>query len=175
MTLKIKDKKESKENNEELKKEEKVEMGEEQTQEASKEAATAATPAAAAAGEKGAKDKNAKFSKMQCEWTENGGEQTVMITNITEGKLAMKIKCSDNKLFRVRPVYTNIEAGKSTELGIFRNPGQVKFDRILVLFLQNKNDDPPEKVFENKALKPSITIIRQTGKEILKEVGAANK
>ncbi|CAJ0588345.1 unnamed protein product [Cylicocyclus nassatus] len=107
----------------------------------------------------------AAFNKMQCEWSEKGGEASVAITNKTDTKLAMKIKSSDNNLFRVRPVYTNIEPGKSVDLGIYRSAGPVKNDRIVVVLTKNTTDNPAEKVYEDKTIKTITTIIRQTGKE----------
>ncbi|VDM76145.1 unnamed protein product [Strongylus vulgaris] len=107
----------------------------------------------------------ASFSKMQCAWDDNGGKETVTVKNVTDTKVAMKIKCSDNELFRIDPVYQNIEPGKSVDVAIYRSAAPVKPDKVVIVLAKNTTNDAPEQVYKNKAIKTITTIIEQTGKK----------
>ncbi|EYC04940.1 hypothetical protein Y032_0085g1877 [Ancylostoma ceylanicum] len=87
-------------------------------------------------GAGGSEENPAKFSKMQCEWDEKGGKQTITVTNTTDTRMGMKIKTSDNTLFRVEPVFANIEPGKALEVAVTRSAGTVKEDKIVILLTQ---------------------------------------
>ena len=73
------------------------------------------------------------LNKTVVNWTENGGQQTVTITNTSATHtIAVKIKCSDNKLFVVAPVFKTIAPGKDQNVVITRTPGPVKQDKLVV-------------------------------------------
>ncbi|XGW06113.1 hypothetical protein V3C99_016442 [Haemonchus contortus] len=76
----------------------------------------------------------------------------------------MKIKSSDNKLFKVHPVYSTVDPGKSQEITVRRDAGPVKSDKIVIVTAPNKDDDDPEKFFEKADLKLAVSVVRQTGK-----------
>ncbi|XGW06112.1 hypothetical protein V3C99_016442 [Haemonchus contortus] len=105
-----------------------------------------------------------KFSATQLEWDEKGGQQTLTVTNTTDVKQCMKIKSSDNKLFKVHPVYSTVDPGKSQEITVRRDAGPVKSDKIVIVTAPNKDDDDPEKFFEKADLKLAVSVVRQTGK-----------
>ncbi|VDO40403.1 unnamed protein product [Haemonchus placei] len=118
----------------------------------------------AAKGEGDKEGKPLKFSATQLEWDEKGGQQTLTVTNTTDVKQCMKIKSSDNKLFKVHPVYSNVDPGKSQEITVRRDAGPVKSDKIVIVTAPNKDDDDPEKLFEKADLKLAVSVVRQTGK-----------
>nr|CDJ81507.1 Major sperm protein domain containing protein [Haemonchus contortus] len=118
----------------------------------------------AAKGEGDKEGKPLKFSATQLEWDEKGGQQTLTVTNTTDVKQCMKIKSSDNKLFKVHPVYSNVDPGQSQEITVRRDAGPVKSDKIVIVTAPNKDDDDPEKLFEKTDLKLAVSVVRQTGK-----------
>ncbi|PIO60161.1 MSP domain protein [Teladorsagia circumcincta] len=90
------------------------------------------------------------------------------VTNITDVRQGMKIKSSDNKLFKVHPVYSNVDPGKSLDVTVKREAAAVKSDKIVIVTAPNKDVDDPEKFFEKTDLKLSTSVIRQTGKAAAK-------
>ncbi|RCN52928.1 MSP domain protein, partial [Ancylostoma caninum] len=120
-------------------------------------------------------DKIPKFSTMQCEWDEKGGKQIITVTNPSEDKIGMKVKTTDNNLFRVEPVFANIEAGKSLDVAIFRSAGAVKEDKVLILLTQNKADEDLEKLFKKPDVKITTTTIPQTAKGAAKGASEQGK
>ncbi|VDO91003.1 unnamed protein product [Heligmosomoides polygyrus] len=77
--------------------------------------------------------KGVKFSRTVFEWDEKGGQQTVTVTNTSDVKQGMKIKSSDNKIFKVHPVYSNVEPGKSVDVTVLRAAAAVKSDKIVIV------------------------------------------
>jgi hypothetical protein len=49
-----------------------------------------------------------------------GGRSEHMLVNLGEKRLAVKVRCSDNNLFRVNPVYFSIDPGQCTNVVITR-------------------------------------------------------
>ncbi|KAK6021577.1 MSP domain protein, partial [Ostertagia ostertagi] len=47
-------------------------------------------------------------------------KKTMTVTNITDVRQGMKIKSSDNKLFKVHPVFSNVDPGKSVDVTVKR-------------------------------------------------------
>ncbi|KAK6756689.1 hypothetical protein RB195_014864 [Necator americanus] len=113
--------------------------------------------------------KLAKISQMQCQWDDKGGTQTVSVTNTSNTKIAMKIRCSDNTLFRIDPVFASIEPGNTQKLEIIRSPGAVKEDKVVILLTEYNDEEAIEKYFKKPNLKLSTTIIQQTGKDASKK------
>ncbi|WKY12485.1 hypothetical protein Q1695_003793 [Nippostrongylus brasiliensis] len=105
-----------------------------------------------------------KFSRTTFEWDEKGGQQTVTVTNTSDVNQGMKIKSSDNKIFKVHPVFSNVEPGKSVDITILRQAAEVKSDKIVVVTAANKEGLDPEKLFEKPDLKLATCVIRQTKK-----------
>ncbi|KAL6743924.1 hypothetical protein Aduo_016909 [Ancylostoma duodenale] len=125
--------------------------------------------------EGGGEEKLPKFSTMQCEWDEKGGKQTVTVTNTSDVKMGLKIKTSDNNLFRVEPVFANIEAGKSLDVAVIRSAGTVKEDKVLILLTENKGDEDLEKLFKKPDVKITTTTIRQIPKGAAKAASEKGK
>ncbi|KAI6216197.1 Major sperm protein [Aphelenchoides fujianensis] len=70
----------------------------------------------------------AQFSSLK------GGASRHLMANETDRKLAVKIKCSNNQLYRVSPVFCILEPGSAQRLQIVRDPGKPGPDRMIVLF-----------------------------------------
>ncbi|RCN51030.1 MSP domain protein [Ancylostoma caninum] len=63
-----------------------------------------------------------------------GGASRHMMVNGSSQRMAIKIKCSNNEIFRVSPVYCMLEPGGSQRLQIVRDPGEAKTDKIVLLY-----------------------------------------
>ncbi|VDO31455.1 unnamed protein product [Onchocerca flexuosa] len=82
-------------------------------------------------------------------WTGEGGYQTVQLRNITEDRLAVKAKCSDNELYRVNPVFGFIDPGKELKVDIMRRKAMPKVDKMIFVSVHaNKEDVFPKPLFK---------------------------
>uniref|UniRef100_A0A8R1TJD6 Major sperm protein n=1 Tax=Onchocerca volvulus TaxID=6282 RepID=A0A8R1TJD6_ONCVO len=85
----------------------------------------------------------------------NGGKSEHMLVNISDKRIAVKVRCSDNSLFRVSPVYMFIEPGSCVNLVITRLPGPIKSDKLVFhYFACEPNDSEPKEVFKINSQKP---------------------
>ncbi|MCP9264551.1 Major sperm protein [Dirofilaria immitis] len=90
-----------------------------------------------------------KMEPIELRWNTNGGVQKVFISNPTNIRRALKVKCSDNNLYRVNPVYSFIEPGQVLAIDIFRQNGGAKA----------KNDEQnPRAVFQDDLPKPMMVL-----------------
>lgn len=64
-------------------------------------------------------------------WKAEGGIQTVSIRNSSQDRHAVKVKCSDNQLYRVTPVYAFVEPGATLDVDILRQRGPAKLDKMV--------------------------------------------
>ncbi|CAD5231864.1 unnamed protein product [Bursaphelenchus xylophilus] len=63
-----------------------------------------------------------------------GGASRHLMANGTEKRLAIKIKCSNNALYRVSPVYYVLEPGESQRILVVRDPGKPAVDKMIILY-----------------------------------------
>lgn len=63
-----------------------------------------------------------------------GGSSNHSLVNQGGDRLAIKVKCSDNALFKVRPVFAFVEPGAATPLEITRSSGAAKEDYMIVQY-----------------------------------------
>lgn len=87
--------------------------------------------------------------------------------------MAIKVKCSNNDLFRVSPVYTCLEPGCSQRLQVIRDPGEPKVDKLIIIykktdcknahdaFIQNNNSEDDTEV--KKALIALVALKHKEG------------
>ena len=54
------------------------------------------------------------------------------LNNPTEGPMAVKVKCSDNNLFKVRPVFAVVPGGGQVALELARAAGPAKQDKLVI-------------------------------------------
>ncbi|CEF64238.1 MSP domain and PapD-like domain-containing protein [Strongyloides ratti] len=81
------------------------------------------------------------MNKNELRWVDGlGGLQNVSLENPSSDRIAIKIKCSDNILYRVNPVYTIIEPQERITIDILRDAGTQKTDK-LVFVLTKVNGD----------------------------------
>ncbi|KAI1713411.1 MSP (Major sperm protein) domain-containing protein [Ditylenchus destructor] len=52
--------------------------------------------------------------------------------------IAIKIKCSNNALYRVFPVYTCLAPGNAKRLQVVRDPGEARADKLILLYRKTK-------------------------------------
>uniref|UniRef100_A0A7E4UYI2 Major sperm protein n=1 Tax=Panagrellus redivivus TaxID=6233 RepID=A0A7E4UYI2_PANRE len=100
-----------------------------------------------------------------------GGTSRHLMVNGTQDRMAIKVKCSNNEMYRVSPVYTCLEPGCSQRLQVIRDPGEPKLDKLIVLykkttlknameaFYHNNEEDPPTEV--KKALIALVALKHQ--------------
>ncbi|EJD75383.1 hypothetical protein LOAG_17454 [Loa loa] len=96
---------------------------------------------------------------MELRWNTSGGVQKVFISNPTDTRRAVKVKCSDNNLYRVNPVYSFIEPGQVLAIDILRQNGGAKVDKmVFVAAMAKKEDQNPRAVFQDKLPKPMMIL-----------------
>ncbi|KJH43508.1 MSP domain protein [Dictyocaulus viviparus] len=57
-------------------------------------------------------------------FTESGGKSEHMLVNLGDKHLAVKVRCSNNNLYRVKPVYQVVETGQCRSLIVTRGVGE---------------------------------------------------
>nr|CDJ81382.1 Major sperm protein domain containing protein [Haemonchus contortus] len=90
-----------------------------------------------------------KLSSSSLAWEPKASQQVLKVTNETDKKQAMKIKCSNNAMFKVNPVFAMIDVGKTIDLVLSRSDGPVKLEKILVLTTPFEGDNA-QKAYANK-------------------------
>ncbi|KAF8358430.1 hypothetical protein PRIPAC_93425 [Pristionchus pacificus] len=82
-----------------------------------------------------------RVEPMELHYQPTGGVQKVTINNTSDKRKAIKVKCSDNLLYRVNPVHTFVEPGGSTKVDVLRQNGAAKIDKIVVVAAEASKDD----------------------------------
>ncbi|CAJ0942758.1 unnamed protein product, partial [Mesorhabditis belari] len=67
-----------------------------------------------------------------------GGASKHVITNCGSHRLVFKVKCSNNALFKVAPVYSFLDPGMSMDLQVVRLEGPIRKDKLLIMFKEAK-------------------------------------
>ncbi|KHN83055.1 Sperm-specific class P protein 31 [Toxocara canis] len=62
-----------------------------------------------------------------------GDSKKITLMNNTGKRQALKVKCSDNTLYRINPVYAFLEQDAMTEVEVTRLPGIAKTDKVIIL------------------------------------------
>ncbi|WKY12491.1 hypothetical protein Q1695_003796 [Nippostrongylus brasiliensis] len=91
-------------------------------------------------------------------WTDKVSQQILYVTNNTDKKQALKMKCSNNNLFKINPVFATIERGKSVLVIVRKSAGAVTVEKIQVL-TKPTDDNDPQKAFAKKDVEPLIRDI----------------
>ncbi|VDM42771.1 unnamed protein product [Toxocara canis] len=95
----------------------------------------------------------------------NRGQQRIAIKACELSKISIsykviKIKCSDNRLYKVNPVYSFLDPGASEQLDVARGGGFKKKDKLVLMFLLTKADETDAKcVFDSYVDKPNQLIL----------------
>ncbi|CAO4366984.1 unnamed protein product [Caenorhabditis nigoni] len=69
-----------------------------------------------------------------CTVPANGGSLSLKILNSGTDKLIFKIKSSNNKDYRIQPVFGFVEPSESKEITVIRLSGPPKEDKIVIHF-----------------------------------------
>ncbi|CAB3403260.1 unnamed protein product [Caenorhabditis bovis] len=89
----------------------------------------------------------------------HGGIQTVNIANSTNNRQAFKVKCSDNMLYRVSPVFGFVEPGETFKIDVLRQNGEKKTDNLLILTSQAaQEENDAKKVFERPQDREMVVV-----------------
>ena len=99
----------------------------------SKKEAGSKKDTASKTGAPGADKKEVKMEPKELKFTKEGGTLKVKLTNNTGERVAVKVKCSDNVLYRVNPVFAFIDDGKTSEIEVIRQSGNPKADKIVIV------------------------------------------
>ncbi|CAL2041738.1 unnamed protein product [Caenorhabditis brenneri] len=93
-----------------------------------------------------------------------GGLKHVRIKNSTGKRVAFMVKCSDNVLFSINPVYGVIDSEKDAQINILRENGEHKSDKLVIIttaHLDKKKS--PEQTFaslhKNNSHNYSINVV----------------
>uniref|UniRef100_A0A0R3RQP9 Major sperm protein n=1 Tax=Elaeophora elaphi TaxID=1147741 RepID=A0A0R3RQP9_9BILA len=100
-----------------------------------------------------------KMEPSELRWNTSCGLQNVFISNPTNKRRAIKVKCSDNNLYRVNPVYSFIEPGQVLPIDILRQNGGAKVDKmVFTAAAAKKEDQNPRALFQNNLPKPMMVL-----------------
>ncbi|PAV62778.1 hypothetical protein WR25_23411 [Diploscapter pachys] len=93
-----------------------------------------------------------KLTPTELNYKPTGGLKEIQIINDSAEKRAFKVKCSDNLVYRISPVYGLIEPGKSVKVDVLRQNGGVKMDKLVVVTAKATSDDAnPKACFERSS------------------------
>ncbi|GMT29097.1 hypothetical protein PFISCL1PPCAC_20394, partial [Pristionchus fissidentatus] len=83
-------------------------------------------------------------------WDKGKGEKMIKLTNNTADRQAIKMKCSDNALYRITPVFLFVEPGKSIEVKVERLAETVKEDKAVCMVAKcAATDTDPAPLFKS--------------------------
>ncbi|VDK73918.1 unnamed protein product [Litomosoides sigmodontis] len=120
---------------------------------------TLAEKSSAASKELGDRRDLLKMEPKELRWNVSGGVRQVFITNPTNTRHAIKVKCSDNSVYRVNPVFSFVEPGQILSIDILRQNGGAKVDKmVFVAATAKKEDVNPRAVFQNNLPKPMMVL-----------------
>uniref|UniRef100_A0A0N5B397 Major sperm protein n=1 Tax=Strongyloides papillosus TaxID=174720 RepID=A0A0N5B397_STREA len=80
-----------------------------------------------------------------------GGASRHLMVNSSTMRIVVKIKCSNNNLYRISPVYTALEPGEAQRLQIVRDPGEAKIDKLIILYMKSPIKSPHEAFMNTKS------------------------
>ena len=72
-----------------------------------------------------------KMEPAELRWSTAGGMQKISLLNQSAERQAIKVKCSDNNVYRVNPVYAFVEPGQTLNVDVMRQNGSNKVDKIV--------------------------------------------
>ena len=88
-----------------------------------------------------------------------GGASRHELTNNTEVRLAIKIKCSDNDLYRVQPVYAFVNPQEPLGVDVQRLAGEPKEDRLVIQYVAAGEEvADPKDLFPVGGAFPELTL-----------------
>ncbi|GMS84968.1 hypothetical protein PENTCL1PPCAC_7143 [Pristionchus entomophagus] len=96
-----------------------------------------------------------------CDVPVGGGTSMHQLINSCAKRVAFKVRTSNNKYYRIKPVFGFIEAGQASNLEITRLPGgSDKADRLHVVYVEVSPDvKQAEKALQGLATKQFIVLL----------------
>ncbi|VDM52274.1 unnamed protein product [Angiostrongylus costaricensis] len=87
------------------------------------------------------------------EFIEFGGASKHVLTNSGSSRMVFKVKCSNNSLFKVSPVYAFLDTGASMDLQILRQSGPTRNDKLIIMYKEaKKSEKDPRKSFNTEGV-----------------------
>lgn len=77
--------------------------------------------------------KNVRVEPQELRFNQSGGMLKVRVLNPTDHLMAIKVKCSDNNLYRVNPVYSFLQPNDETHIDVVRQNGASKVDKLVLV------------------------------------------
>ncbi|CAJ0590076.1 unnamed protein product [Cylicocyclus nassatus] len=96
-----------------------------------------------------------KFDKVKLIFNKVGGDQRLRVTNNLPNRIGIKVQCTDNFLYKFKPIFTIMERKESLRFKISRNPHPKKRDKMVICTTVVKKQsisDLPD-YFDKKGLK----------------------
>ncbi|KAK6048091.1 MSP domain protein, partial [Cooperia oncophora] len=88
-----------------------------------------------------------------------GGLKGVNVVNDTQERKFFKVKCSDNMLYRVNPVFGVVEPGKSSRIDILRQNGGAKIDKIVLVTTKAEDGETPSRDVFNQGRNTEMMVL----------------
>ncbi|EYC37950.1 hypothetical protein Y032_0755g2081 [Ancylostoma ceylanicum] len=91
-------------------------------------------------------------------FTPAGGKSEHMLVNLSDKHLAIKVRCSNNDLYRVHPVYQVVETGQCKSMIVTRHLGPARRDRLVIQYLPTTDVNCNLIEFFRDAVKKGVKI-----------------
>uniref|UniRef100_A0A8R1HKT7 Major sperm protein n=1 Tax=Caenorhabditis japonica TaxID=281687 RepID=A0A8R1HKT7_CAEJA len=93
-----------------------------------------------------------------------GGLKSVRVKNLTGKRTAFMVKCSDNILFSINPVYGVIESEKEAQIHILRENAEPKHDKIVIITAPHPETNASAEqtfaqIYQNNSPEYSISVV----------------
>ncbi|KAI6180027.1 Major sperm protein [Aphelenchoides besseyi] len=104
--------------------------------------------------------KDLRIEPRELHFSKQGGFQKVQLHNPGTHRQAIKVKCSDNVLYRVSPVFGFIEPGNSLTFDVLRQNGEAKPDKLVFLVVETGDEAASAKaVFNSMTSKQTSAVV----------------
>uniref|UniRef100_A0A914Q614 Major sperm protein n=1 Tax=Panagrolaimus davidi TaxID=227884 RepID=A0A914Q614_9BILA len=96
----------------------------------------------------GEQNRDLKMEPAELRWSSAGGMQKISLLNQSNERQAVKVKCSDNNVYRVNPVYAIVEPGQTLSVDVMRQNGSNKVDKIVFVTTRAGLEENPKNLFK---------------------------
>jgi hypothetical protein len=96
----------------------------------------------------GEQNRDLKMEPAELRWSAAGGMQKISLLNQSNERQAVKVKCSDNNVYRVNPVYAIVEPGQTLSVDVLRQNGSNKVDKIVFVTTRAGLEENPKSLFK---------------------------
>uniref|UniRef100_A0A183DFZ8 MSP domain-containing protein n=1 Tax=Gongylonema pulchrum TaxID=637853 RepID=A0A183DFZ8_9BILA len=100
-----------------------------------------------------------KMEPKSLNWNTSGGVQKVYLTNASDERRAIKVKCSDNNLYRVNPVFAFIEPGQVLNVDVVRQNGGAKADKMVFVWSKASDTDHNPQLLFNDVSSYAMSVL----------------